>query len=132
VSEKWTFEYCLARSGLAELVYEAVGGTSEGFKELSDNSEIRAVQIYRHIETKSGAKTDVAYRLAAILEREYGVHGKREQLKACLPGYILDALSHVTGPWPQDLDAASEPEQLPGANENSERAGYTNSDCNKN
>ena len=63
------------------------------------------------IETKAGAKTDVAYRLAFILEREYGEKGKRQALKSKLPPYILRALEHLTGPWPENLDA--EPDETP-------------------
>jgi putative ATP-dependent endonuclease of OLD family len=117
VSEEWTFEYCLARSGLAPLVYEAAHGSSEGFEKLSDDAEMRAVQIYKNMETKSGAKTDVAYKLTGILEREYGPTGKREELKENLPSYVLDALAHVTGSWPENLDAEGDAEPEAEANE---------------
>lgn len=109
VSDKWTFEYCLAHSPLAPFVYEALNGSQDGFDALPGDEEEKAIKIYGMIELKSGAKTDVAYNLAAILEREFGGEGKKETLKAQLPKYILDALEYVTVPWPDDLDAKDEP-----------------------
>lgn len=105
VSDKWTFEYCLSMSELAPLVYEALMGSNEGFDELSADSEEKAIKLYGMIEKKGGAKTDVAYKLAPILQREFGVIGKRQELKSKLPQYVLDALEHVTGTWPENLDA---------------------------
>jgi putative ATP-dependent endonuclease of OLD family len=113
VSEKWTFEYCLVLSGLASLVYEALKGTTEGFDELPQDPEERAIRLYGMIESTSGAKTGVAYRLALLLDRAYAGRGRREALKARLPQYILDALDHVTGPWPEDLDADPEEDAAP-------------------
>lgn len=104
VSDKWTFEYCLAMSELAPLVYEALTGSDEGFADLSADPEEKAIQLYGMLEEKSGAKTDVAYRLAPILQREFDATGKREELKNKLPQYIVDALEHVTGTWPENLD----------------------------
>lgn len=60
VSEEWTFEYCLIRSGLAAEVYEALKGSQDGFNALPVDAEERAITIYGKIENKSGAKTDVA------------------------------------------------------------------------
>lgn len=109
VSDEWTFEYCLAHSPLAPFVYEALKGSQEGFDALPDDEEEKAIAIYGMIEKTSGAKTDVAYNLATILEREFSGEGKREELKGQLPKYILDALEYVTEPWPADLDAKAEP-----------------------
>jgi len=109
VSEKWTFEYCLAKSPLAQLVYEALTGSQDGFDELPQDDEEKAIKIYGMIENKSGAKTDVAYKLSSILKREFKEEGKKEELKNKLPPYILGALEHVTEDWPDDLDA-DEPE----------------------
>lgn len=111
VSEEWTFEYCLIRSGLAFEVYEAFKGTQDGFNELPADAEEKAIQLYGMIEQKSAAKTDVAYRLATILQREYGAIGKKQELKNKLPPYVVDAIEHVTAPWPENLDA-----QLEGQN----------------
>jgi len=110
VSEEWTFEYCLIRSGLASEVYEALKQTQEGFDALRQEAEEKAIQLYGLIEQKSGAKTDVAYRLATILSRDYGTVGKKEELKYKLPPYVVDAIEHVTGPWPDDLDTEPEVE----------------------
>lgn len=108
VSDKWTFEYCLALSELAALVYEALMGSNEGFDDLSADPKEKAIQLYGMIEKKGGAKTDVAYRLAPILQREFGATGKKEELKRKLPPYVVDALEHVTGPWPENLNAEPE------------------------
>lgn len=110
VSETWTFEYCLASSLLAPLVYEALEGPENDFDALPNDAEEKAIKIYGMIETKSGAKTDVAYKLSSILQREFKAEGKKEELKSKLPPYILKALAHVTGPWPANLDAEPEPQ----------------------
>ena len=109
MSEEWTFEYCLIRSGLAGEVYEALKGSQDGFNALPVDAEERAIKIYGMIENKSGAKTDVAYKLSSILQREFRAKGKKEQLKSTLPLYILAALEHVTKSWPENLDAEPEP-----------------------
>lgn len=109
MSEEWTFEYCLIRSGLSAEIYEAIVGSQNGFDALPEDAEERAIKLYGMIENRSGAKTDVAYKLSSILQREFRVKGKRELLKSRLPSYILAALEHVTGPWPDDLDGESEP-----------------------
>lgn len=110
VSEQWTLEYCLALSPLAPLVYEALGKSEEDFKKLPEENEDRAIAIYRVIETTSGAKTEVAYRLAALLDRDFSTDGKKQELRSKLPEYLVDALAHVTSPWPDDLDAVLAPE----------------------
>lgn len=106
-SDEWTFEFCLIRSGLAEEVYQAIRGSSDGFADLPADPEERAIKIYAMIEAKTGGKTHVAYALNAILQEKYGPEGNRESLKSVLPSYILDALEHVTGEFPSDLDAPS-------------------------
>ena len=110
VSEEWTFEYCLVRSGLACEVYEALKDTKVGYDRLPEDAEEKAVRLYGMIENKSGAKTDVAYKLVAILQRGYRDAAKREELKIKLPPYVVEAIEHVTGPWPDDLDAEPEVE----------------------
>lgn len=105
VSDKWTFEYCLAESDLAPYIYESLKGSTENFDELSEDREEKAIQLYGMIERNSGAKTDVAYKLVSILEREFSSAGKKEEFKKILPQYIVDALRHVTGTWPENLDA---------------------------
>jgi len=104
VSEKWTFEYCLALSDLSSHVYEAIKGAQDGFNELLEDREEKAIQLYGMIENKRGAKTEVAYNLVSILLREFSGDGKKEELKGKLPVYITDALEYVTEPWPDNLD----------------------------
>lgn len=85
VSDRWTFEYCLAYSPLASLVCEAIEGSQARFDELPADVEEKAIALYGKIETTSGAKTDIAYKLVPILEREFGAKGKKEEFKGVLP-----------------------------------------------
>jgi len=105
VSDKWTFEYCLAHSDLAHLVYEALTGGQEGFDKLSADREERAIQIYGMVESTAGAKTDIAYKLVLILKREFEAPEKKHDLRSKLPAYILDALDHVTAPLAEQVIA---------------------------
>lgn len=93
VSGEWTFEYCLIRSGLGDLIWGIVGGADE----LRDDPEEKAIQIYKRIETTSGAKTDVAYKLALKLQAQYnpGIKANRDDLLGKLPEYIKDSFKHV-------------------------------------
>jgi putative ATP-dependent endonuclease of OLD family len=93
ISNDWTFEFCLAKYGLAEEVYLAVTGTSEGFDSLSTDSHIRAVQLYRMIESKGNAKSEVSYLLANILSK---YKDQPELLRSKLPSYIINAIEYVT------------------------------------
>ncbi|GAW94723.1 MULTISPECIES: ATP-dependent nuclease [Colwellia] len=97
ISNDWTFEFCLAKYGLAEEVYLAVKGTSEGFDSLSTDSHIRAVQLYRMIESKGKAKSEVSYLLANILSK---YKDQPELLRSKLPSYIIDAIEYVTEAFP--------------------------------
>ncbi len=108
ISNKWTFEYCLIRSGLDELIWQVVG-TGEV---LRDNKEERAIQIYKEIETKSGTKTDVAYQLASKLQDRYDPTKKadRDELLGKLPAYIKDAFKHVMGLDALEIDGPQPPE----------------------
>lgn len=121
VSDHWTFEYALIRSGLAEEFYEAIHGNDSGFSDLPSDEEERAVAIYSQIEEKSGAKTEVAYKLGPLLTKKYGYEPtepgasetfaereKRQQadtgarmakelaFRAKVPQYILQAFDFVT------------------------------------
>jgi putative ATP-dependent endonuclease of OLD family len=122
VSEKWTFEYCLALSELSSLVYEALKGSNERFADLSVDAKEKAIQLYGMIEKKGGAKTDVAYKLSPILQREFGAVGRKEELKRKLPSYISDALEHVTGAWPDNLDVETERPDMQTAEASREHA----------
>jgi putative ATP-dependent endonuclease of OLD family len=122
IADAWTFEYSLALKGLAKEIYEAVNGSTEGFDGLPINEEHRAIQIYNRVATKSGGKTETAYRLCQILKRDYSAAieppptaetdddrsarlqrneaakiSKHTALRQKLPKYILDALDHMTG-----------------------------------
>ncbi len=97
ISNDWTFEFCLAKYGLAEEVYLAVNGTSEGFDSLNTNNQIRSVQLYEMIESKGNAKSEVSYLLANILSK---YKSQPELLRSKLPSYIIDAIEYVTEPLP--------------------------------
>jgi putative ATP-dependent endonuclease of OLD family len=122
VSDVWTFEYSLALNGLAKEIHEAISGEADGFDELPADPEERALKIYCMIESAAGGKTETAYRLGEILERDYGVQDlpvegeseaaaaarreetarqremKRRELRSKLPPYIVRAIDHVTEP----------------------------------
>ena len=122
ISDHWTFEYSMLRSGLAEDVYEAFHGNSVGFKELPQDEEERALAIFRLIAATNGGKTRVAYALGPILTKKFrpqrlspGENETLEQtvarrqadndtalatqqaLRAKLPKYIVRGLDYVTG-----------------------------------
>lgn len=101
ISNDWTFEFCLAKYGLSQELYQAINGSVEGYEQLSEDNQIRAVQLYRKIEEKSDGKSDVSYLLAGILSK---YKGRPQELKARLPLYIIEAIEHVTEP----LSAESE------------------------
>jgi putative ATP-dependent endonuclease of OLD family len=94
ISEEWTFEYCLARSGLARELYQSVKDDAEDFDELKSDNEEKAIQIYGMIDKKSSGKTEATYKLAQILEEKYA--GRPDDIKAKLPPYIVSAIEYVT------------------------------------
>ncbi|AFU97811.1 ATP-dependent nuclease [Simiduia agarivorans] len=99
VSDEWTFEYCLIRSGLAEDIYDLVKSKDDpAFADLPTEPEIRAIKIYGLIESRS-LKTDVAYRLSQKLIEDYsGTEGK-DRLLEKIPAYIKAAIAYVTEPF---------------------------------
>jgi len=103
VSDEWTFEYCLIRAGLADLICEALGGVDS----LRDDLEEKAIQIYKEIETTNGAKTEVAYKLSEFLKRDFSDPEKRNDLLGKIPDYIQKALKHVLGRDSLELDAVA-------------------------
>lgn len=123
VSDEWTFEYCLIRSGLKELIYKALGKDATELTKLEGDEEDAAIYVYDLIENTKGAKTEVAYQLAAMLEKEFGAKGKKQELREALPKYILEALEHVTFKWPDNLDQPITTEETPqeGAEKNNEQ-----------
>lgn len=106
ISNDWTFEFCLAKYGLAEEVYEAIKGDLEGFDSLNTNNQIRSVELYGMIESKGNAKSEVSYLLANILSK---YKGAPEVLRRKLPSYIIDAIEYVTEPLPSIAPTASSP-----------------------
>ena len=103
VSDEWTFEYCLAKFGLAKELYTAVKGNEDDFDKLSHDEEEKAIQIYGMIEALESGKTDTTYKLTEILE---SYKGKPSELKAKLPPYIVKAIEYVTEPL-ADADEAN-------------------------
>lgn len=118
-----TFEEC----------YEALNGSRDGIEDIIGDTDVKATYIQGKV-----AKTDFAYELGSILEkqRENAVNtalndldesqqndpDTREQkirvantgfataLKAKLPPYIVEAIEHVTAPIDQDIRKAEETE----------------------
>ncbi|MGI3060645.1 AAA family ATPase [Vibrio alginolyticus] len=105
ISEEWTFEYCLAKSGLAKELYCSIKGSDEGYDELSDDDEERAIQIYGMIEKMSSGKTTSTYKLSEILNKAY--QGDPVELKNKLPAYVVSAIEYVT----ESIVAEEKPEQ---------------------
>ncbi|KAB2727993.1 ATP-dependent nuclease [Brucella anthropi] len=123
ISDYWTFEYSLILAGLPEEVFEALKGTTAGYDALpNDDDELRAIALFKEIAESSGGKTEVAYKLSALLAQRFGpvftpppdgenpeqaearrnadaeeTLARREALRAKLPTYIVNALEHVTG-----------------------------------
>ena len=121
VSDRWTFEFCLARYGLFEECYEAVHSSNDGIEEVAGNEDEKATYIQSKV-----TKTDFAYNLAGVLERqlENGISEALDALdleqkgdpiicdqvsaserasfavalKRKLPSYIVEAIKHVTSP----------------------------------
>jgi putative ATP-dependent endonuclease of OLD family len=96
VSEEWTFEYCLAKSGLAKELYCSVKGSEVGFEDLRDDPEEKAIQIYGMIEKMSSGKTMSTYKLAEVLSEVY--KDDSAGLKSKLPKYIVSAIEYATKP----------------------------------
>lgn len=98
LSDEWTFEYSLALKGLAVEVYEAVNNNTDGFDDLPENDEEKAIYIYKLIDADN-AKTRVAYNLVQILIRNYKEDEKQNELRLKLPKYIIDTIEYVTEPF---------------------------------
>jgi putative ATP-dependent endonuclease of the OLD family len=97
LSDDWTFEYALAFRGLALEVYQAANGNTDGFDELPDEEEERAITIYKMVE-EGKLKTKVAYDLISVITENYQDKSQGSRLKEKLPRYILDAIEYVTEP----------------------------------
>jgi len=135
VSDRWTFEFCLARYGLFEECFEALNGVRDGIDDVLGNVDEKATYIQSNV-----SKTDFAYNLSKILAKQLqgkidaaiealdGAqqenHEAREvaveaassafalELRSKLPSYIVDAIEYVTAPFdevPQEVMGDAEP-----------------------
>lgn len=113
ISDRWTFEFCLARYGLFSESCQALGED-----EVEGNGDNKATYIQSNVR-----KTDFAYQLAAILSEQLSLRtrealeqldGQRDvgdrqrtveieaqeqfaaELRNKLPPYILEAIDYVT------------------------------------
>lgn len=121
ISNRWTFEFCLARYGLFEACYKAVKGSTDGIDEISGPEDQQATYIQMKV-----SKTDFAYVFADILAAEQSqmiaeaiedLGEPQRQSRECreavteaacrayalslkdkLPPYIVEAIEHVTAP----------------------------------
>ena len=96
ISDEWTFEFCLAKYGLAKELYVAVTGGEEGFSDLAEDDEEKAIQIYQLLESQSSGKSDASYSMAVALS---SYKDKPDELKDKLPPYIIKAIEYVTEPF---------------------------------
>ncbi len=101
ISNDWTFEFCLAKYGLSEELYQAINNSMDGYDALNTDAQIRAVQLYGVIEGKGDGKSEVSYSLADILSK---YKDRPLDLKAKLPSYIVDAIEYVTEPFPAEME----------------------------
>ena len=118
VSDKWTFEYDLADTELAEEVFiaaklaqadeaicnelknrdEVKREAQESFMNIPDDDE-RASKIYAEFAHKTRAtasKAIAAQYLAELLEAKVGNEWNAEKWETVLPSYLVDAIKHVT------------------------------------
>lgn len=91
ISDRWTFEFCLARFGLFKECYEALNGSLDGIEKVQGSDDEKATYVQSKV-----SKTDFAYKMAEILERDY--INKIPLFKSKLPTYIVEAIEHVTSP----------------------------------
>ncbi|AIR67079.1 ATP-dependent nuclease [Cedecea neteri] len=105
ISNDWTFEFCLAKYGLSEELYEALHGNLIGYENLSTDAQIRAVQLYGEIENKGDGKSEVSYLLAKILSK---YSERPSELRSKLPPYIIEAIEYVTEEFSNDEETSNE------------------------
>ncbi|MHC8493962.1 ATP-dependent nuclease [Thalassospira sp. SM2505] len=130
ISDRWTFEFCLARYGLFSECCSALG-----IDAIDGSDDEKATYIQREIDK---TKTDFAYALGSILsdQRKEAVREALEKipedqrenldvkaqairtanteyadvLRSKLPPYIVEAIEHVTAPFDDRVRAAGEAE----------------------
>ncbi|WP_395490687.1 ATP-dependent endonuclease [Cedecea davisae] len=105
ISNDWTFEFCLAKYGLSEELYEALHGNLIGYEDLSTDAQIRSVQLYGEIENKGDGKSEVSYLLAKILSK---YSERPSELRSKLPPYIIEAIEYVTEEFSNDEEMPNE------------------------
>jgi putative ATP-dependent endonuclease of OLD family len=108
VSTQWTFEHDLALAGLADELWIAVKLIdsseadfekirAEAIAEIASwgalSADQKAVKIYRNILEERISKPMVSQQLARLLR---SLPGGAEDLKTRLPGYLIEAIKHVT------------------------------------
>jgi len=90
ISDDWTFEFCLAKHGLFDECFEAIN-THDDKASIVGSDNDKATYILN-----KASKTDFAYKMSAILERDYSE--RPDELRSKLPPYIVTAIEHVTAP----------------------------------
>ncbi len=121
VSDRWTFEFCLARFGLFNECYEALHGSKDDIENVAGTDDEKATYVQSKV-----SKTDFAYDLSeifakqldtkieesieALSDEQKAVPAECEKatisaraafamsLKGKLPPYIVDAIEYVTAP----------------------------------
>lgn len=96
IADDWTFEFCLAKHGLFEECFEAVNGSKDNITSIVGDEDEKATYIQSKVN-----KTDFAYKMSAILERDYSE--RADELRSRLPPYIVAVIEYVTTPF-QALD----------------------------
>ena len=101
ISDRWTFEFCLARFGLFPECCEALGRD-----QIDGTADEKATFVQKEV-----AKTDFAYLLATILEKQLAEQIRTKpdgideseikttfatEMKLKLPKYIVKAIEYVT------------------------------------
>ncbi len=125
VSDHWTLEFDLARTGLGSMVFNAAmlanthdkicdGSKAEGevlaeaeksfaklWAECDEDDELTAIQIYEFFTTKKASKAIAAQYLAAAIDSEAASEGfDAAAFESRLPDYLLDAIKHACGRTP--------------------------------
>ena len=90
ISDRWTFEFCLGL-GLFKECCEALNSSSFDIEKIQGSDDEKATYVQGKVN-----KTDFAYKMAEILERDYS--NKITLFKSKLPAYIVEAIEHVTSP----------------------------------
>ena len=139
VSDHWTLEYDLARTGLGSMVFHAAmlasahdkicdGSKAQGeviaeaensfaklWAECDEDDELTAIQIYEFFTTKKASKAIAAQYLAAAIDTEAASEGfDAAAFEARLPDYLLDAIKHACGKTPP-ADPPAEAQPAPAA-----------------